>query len=854
MRYIKLYIISLVFLSLTGTKLYAQCADDSNYWIESWTSCLISNNPNSVRGNTYWLLFEFSEPQAISTTHFWNANRIGESSSGAKTVFIDVSINGSTWTQVGAGSYTWDQATELDTYAGFAGPDLQSYGFIEKILITFVDNHNGGPCVSVSELRFDIDQTACYGELDLCGVCNGPGYTTYYEDADGDGLGNPESIIEACTLPVGYVENNLDNCDNGLIGWQDVGVIFSENGCTGCHGGTTPASNLDLNTFEGISMGGNLCGSNILTGTVLVDVIDISNYNGCSTPIPFPSMNERVGGNIDAAELALIQAWVDNGALLDCNCPDGSPDIDGDGVCDFSDLCNGLDDNLIGTACDDGNPCTISEVITEDCECVGVPAPDSDFDGVCDVQDAAPLDPCTADGILGFPEPSNWVANGNNDCDLDGMTLIMGDLNDYDECINHVGSSFAPDCACPGTSETDGAILVDAFGMASPENAGGIPDNALTGIVTGTDYIDLEFPYMEIGTEICFEVGFNNATGGVQFEVNDLGFYKFINPNPSLTNYELQTVCFPAFVPGKQDIRITRLTSGGVKIDGATFQYCPCLEGDVDRNFTECLCPIDLTEDVGTYVESFGVVNPQFSDGAPDGIFTMNISTGDSLILSFPAMDENYEICIDVLFSFLFTGASFDFDNQNVIIMNPAGVGEEGQTQTLCFQTNSNAAQTVVLKKINPGGYKVDGSYARHCNACIADTDNDGVCDVNDLCPTGDDALDEDADGIPDACDTCNGNLIGQACDDSDNCTYNDLLDANCNCIGTPIYHDTIYGLQGTLSLHAIDSLSLINDFETLSDGDFKAGQVITILPGFETKEFMDLDIQIEDCNTGSGN
>ncbi len=45
------------------------------------------------------------------------------------------------------------------------------------------------------------------------------------------------------------------------------------------------------------------------------------------------------------------------------------------------------------------------------------------------------------------------------------------------------------------------------------------------------------------------------------------------------------------------------------------------------------------------------------------------------------------------------------------------------------------------------------------CVGTLFDTDNDGVCDVFDICPGGDDNLDLDADGIPDFCDsiaTCN--------------------------------------------------------------------------------------------------
>ena len=37
--------------------------------------------------------------------------------------------------------------------------------------------------------------------------------TTYYRDLDGDGYGNPNDNILACSLPTGYVTNNLDPKD-----------------------------------------------------------------------------------------------------------------------------------------------------------------------------------------------------------------------------------------------------------------------------------------------------------------------------------------------------------------------------------------------------------------------------------------------------------------------------------------------------------------------------------------------------------------------------------------------------------------------------------------------------------------
>jgi len=56
-----------------------------------------------------------------------------------------------------------------------------------------------------------------------------------------------------------------------------------------------------------------------------------------------------------------------------CSSEEPCPDEDGDGVCDDDDICPGFDDNLIGTPCDDGDPCTFDDVYTIDCICAGTP-------------------------------------------------------------------------------------------------------------------------------------------------------------------------------------------------------------------------------------------------------------------------------------------------------------------------------------------------------------------------------------------------------------------------------------------------------------------------------------------------
>lgn len=74
-----------------------------------------------------------------------------------------------------------------------------------------------------------------------------------------------------------------------------------------------------------------------------------------------------------------------------CICSGGTfQDSDNDGVCNFNDQCPGTDDNLIGMSCDDENPCTIGETYNSSCNCTGGVFLDSDNDGVCDANDICP--------------------------------------------------------------------------------------------------------------------------------------------------------------------------------------------------------------------------------------------------------------------------------------------------------------------------------------------------------------------------------------------------------------------------------------------------------------------------------
>ena len=321
-KYILLVLCIAAYLDIAG-----QCADNGNYWNQSWTSCTTSENPNTVRGKTHWILYEFHTNHFIDSTWIWNANRAGESGWGAKDVVIDYSLDEGPWIELG--QYEFPKANESEDYEGFEGPGFNGEE-ISKILITILSTHDGGNCASLAEFRIGINEDACYGILDVCGVCDGPGELIWYLDADNDGLGDANNSITDCEQPDGYVDNNSDLCDNGALGWDDIGPLFSENGCNGCHGGSA-SGGLDLRSFESTMMGGNKCGSDILAGDNFVRIIVESGYDACGSYINPPSMNSRASGEFDEEELAQLQAWINGGAPELCTEYNFNVDMDQDG-------------------------------------------------------------------------------------------------------------------------------------------------------------------------------------------------------------------------------------------------------------------------------------------------------------------------------------------------------------------------------------------------------------------------------------------------------------------------------------------------------------------------------------------
>ena len=148
---------------------------------------------------------------------------------------------------------------------------------------------------------------------------------------------------------------------------------------------------------------------------------------------------------------------------VDCSCA-GTPqldDSDNDGVCDAADQCSGSPEP--NTPCDDGDICTISDKIQADCSCTGIFL-DSDNDGICDALDTCPggLEPgslcddgdsCTINDVIN--EQCNCVGvfqDSDNDGTCDAEDLCPGGLEPGTACDDgnplSAGDTIRGNCEC----------------------------------------------------------------------------------------------------------------------------------------------------------------------------------------------------------------------------------------------------------------------------------------------------------------------------------------------------------------------------------------------------------------------
>ncbi len=227
-----------------------------------------------------------------------------------------------------------------------------------------------------------------------------------------------------------------------------------------------------------------------------------------------------------------------------CVCQGGTfQDADGDGTCDANDGCPsdplkiaagtcGCGNPEPGATCDDGDPCTINDVLTSCSTCAGTTTPDSDGDGVCDGEDGCPNDPSKIfPGLCGcgLLEVGN-VCDDGNACTINDIYVSCG------VCAGTSPSAFWNFGTTVGDAATTTNAIPDATpGSVSSGNNFGTVTNLLTTTSASSGYS---------GASGQFNAGAAARAGALNTGANGSAYFEFTVTPAASFGFTLNGISF----------------------------------------------------------------------------------------------------------------------------------------------------------------------------------------------------------------------------------------------------------------------------------------------------------------------
>ena len=236
-----------------------------------------------------------------------------------------------------------------------------------------------------------------------------------------------------------------------------------------------------------------------------------------------------------------------------CGCGAPDTDADDDDIADCIDSCPGVF-GQVGSACDDGNPTSINDVLTETCECLGTPI-------VCE-ENGVLLDLSTDDN--GSETSWDIVLQGTTDVACSGTGYLPNQTITLaccltDGCYELRVFDSAGDGMANGT--TGGYVLTTAEGDRIIDNGGdGIfaslsqvsgnlgfclplgTDKVIPAHCDKNDWTIVDIIQAQINPAVTAQYGVTNATSGYQFW--------FFNPDGGYNRRIAQTHAAPGTVTG----------------------------------------------------------------------------------------------------------------------------------------------------------------------------------------------------------------------------------------------------------------------------------------------------------------
>ena len=492
-------------------------------------------------------------------------------------------------------------------------------------------------------------------------------------------------------------------------------------------------------------------------------------------------------------------------------CNDGNPETSNDIItsnceCIGSYDCPSIPAN-IGDPCDDGNAETSNDIITSNCECIGsydCPDISANIGDPCDDGDTGTYNDLVDANCncVGTPyDCPSFPANIGDSCD-DGNPETSNDLITSNcECIGSYDCPSFPanigDSCDDGNPETSNDIITSNCECVGTYDCPSIPAN----IGDPCDDGDSE-TYDDSIDSNCNCVGSPYECPSIPGNIGD----SCDDGDPNTLNdiIDANCICWGS---------ITTISSVNQSSDDA--EEIPSGIVGVFSSDLEMIMDGSNDQTIGIRFENLDI---------PHG------ATIESAFIQFTAdqVDNVNPVALDIFgeasdHALTFTNTNNDISSRPktiaTITWTPAdwqNVGDSGPAQKTDdissiiqeivdrsgFLSSSSIAIIIEgVGKRTAVAYDGDPNEAPELIVtykCI-DSNNDGFCDIcpggnepGDLCDDGDsgtfnDTIDSNCDcvGTPYDCPTIPAN-IGDPCDDDDSGTYNDMISSNCLCEGTP--------------------------------------------------------------------
>ncbi len=506
-----------------------------------------------------------------------------------------------------------------------------------------------------------------------------------------------------------------------------------------------------------------------------------------------------------------------------CNCIGGIPlvDTDEDGICDTLDQCPNLDNRLIGTACDDSNPCTTGETYDANCNCSGGKIIDTDNDGICDAEDTCPDLAGTIGAFCETPDvPNGGIISADCKCvptlDCPDLAGNVGAICETPDVPN--GGIISADCQCVSTSDCPG-IDNELIGTACDDgndcttgetydancncSGGTIIDSDKDGVCDTNDKCP-ELDDALIGTacddgDSCttgetYDANCN-CSGGTIIDSDNDGVCDVEDQCPNIDNALIGTPCDDG-----NDCTEGEFYDNNCNCGGGEDTCSPC--GSYNRESFEA--------DFGIWIDG-GTDVTRTTSNANTGAYSVRLRDNTKQASSIYTEPLNFRSVASFTINFSYYPTGMERNEDFLLEVSTDG----GQSYSIIkdwvagvdFSNNNRYEENIDV----PGPFSANTVLRIRCDAsanndqifiddiniitCAGTGGNydcpDLLANIGDLCDDGSALTDNDrvtenctciGEKMVD-CPTTNAN-IGDPCDDGNMCTEGEQIDADCNCTG----------------------------------------------------------------------